>query len=592
MSAATADNAVPADNPPRTVRVLPDVTGLDKTFDYLVPRELTAIIERIGVGAIVRADLHGRRVAGWVVAIDPTDAYSTAKLAPITSVTGHGPSPELVDLASWAAFRWVARPRHFLKAASPPRVIKDLPASRQTGRVIDPRSPASSSVLGEGGGVLRLPPTSDPMPAVMSAVALGPTLVVVPAADDASILAARLRRSGLTVALMPNDWALAAGGVDVVVGARAAAWAPCAGLAAVVVLDEHDEALQEEGSPTWHAREVLIERCRRAAVPLLLVSPIPTLTAQAWRTAVHPSTDRERRGWPSVEIIDRSDTEPWKRSLLTSPLIAQLRDDARTVVCVSNTTGRAKLLACRQCRTLTRCERCDAAVELTADERLVCRRCGTERPPVCLECGAGSFANLRPGIGQLQTELEAAAGRSVVLVQGGDAGPTPRAGVYVGTEAVLHRVDRADTVVFLDFDRELLAPRYRAGEQAMGLLVRAARLVGPRSHGGRVLVQTFLPRHEVLVAARLGQPERFARAERERRQLLRLPPYGAFAEVSGAGASEFMETVPVSASVQVAETDGVYALRSSSWDELSGALNTGVRPPGARLRIAVDPPRS
>ena len=55
----------------------------------------------------------------------------------------------------------------------------------------------------------------------------------------------------------------AAGGVSVV-GARAAAFAPLPTPAAFVVLDEHDEALQNEGSPTWHARDVVFERARRA----------------------------------------------------------------------------------------------------------------------------------------------------------------------------------------------------------------------------------------------------------------------------------------------------------------------------------------
>ena len=48
---------------------------------------------------------------------------------------------------------------------------------------------------------------------------------------------------------------------------------------------------------------------------------------------------------------------------------------------------------------------------------------------------------------------------------------------------MLHRVESADTVAFLDFDQELLAPRYRAGEEAMSLLIQAARLVGERDKG-------------------------------------------------------------------------------------------------------------
>lgn len=570
-------------------RVVPNVTGLDKRFDYAVPDDIA-----VQVGDLVRVELHGRRIGGWVVQLDPPDAHVEG-LKPIVKWSSRGPSPELVELSAWAATRWAGRRRHFLRVASPDRNVTHTASARRTNSVVEPRSPASTSILqgggGGGGGVLRLPPTSDPMPAVLSAVAIGPTIAVVPSVDEAMLLAARLRRSSLTVALAPDDWAAAAGGVDVVVGSRSAAWAPCPDLAAVVIIDEHDEALQEEGSPTWHARDVMIERCRRAGVPLLLVSPCPTVTALEWGELTRPPHRRERDGWPIVDVIDRSDEEPWKRSLVTSELIRHLRDGERRVVCVSNTTGRAALLACRSCRELARCERCDAAVVQDDDGHLRCRRCGVERPPVCRACGAGRFANLRPGIARLREELEAAAARPVATVTGkGWDGPSD-APVVVGTEAALHRVDRADTVAFLDFDRELLSPRYRSGEQAMALLVRAARLAGPRGRGGRVLVQTFLPEHDVVLAAQLADPGRMIEPERERRRMLQLPPYGAYAEISGTGADVFVASLELPDGVIVVGSDDEYVARAASWMSLGEVLSAGERPPGSRLRIAVDPPR-
>lgn len=569
-------------------RVLPNVTGLDKQFDYLVPVALDGAIE---VGTLVRVELHGRRIGGWVIALDPPDALAVDDLKAVAKITGRGPSQELVDLTEWASVRWAARRRHFMMAASSERAVPRLPATRRTNMVVEPRSPASTSILESGGGVLRLPPASDPMPAVLSAVAIGPTLVVVPAIDQAMLLGARLRRSGLTVAVMPKEWPAAAGGVDVVIGARAAAWAPCPDLRCVVVIDEHDEALQEEGSPTWHARDVLIERARRAVASVLLVSPAPTLTALEWGPVTKPPVERERAGWPIVDVIDRTDEEPWKRSLVTSELIRHLRDPERTVVCISNTTGRARLLACRQCRELTRCERCDAAVVLDDAENLRCLRCETVRPPVCLLCGAGRFANLRPGVTRLREELEAAANRPAVLVTGADAERPAPAGVYVGTEAALHRVDRADTVAFLDFDREILAPRYRAAEQAMSLLVRAARLVGPRARGGRILIQTFQSRNEVVQAALHADPGRIVDGERDRRRMLGLPPFGAYAEISGAGSDEFVASMPDDDEVVVVGGDGEYVARSDDWMVLGRTISSGTRPSGARLRIAVDPSR-
>jgi primosomal protein N' (replication factor Y) len=424
-------------------------------------------------------------------------------------------------------------------------------------------------------------------------VARGPVLVVVPSVDRARLEAARLRRAGLAVAVAPTEWAAGAGGVDVVIGARAAAWAPCAGMAAVIVVDEHDESLQEERSPTWHARDVVLERARRAGVPALLVSPCPSVAGLA-AVAGHvsrPAIDDERAGWPIVEVVDRSRDEPWKTSLVTSALITQLRDPTRTVVCVHNTPGRARILACRSCRTLARCAVCEAAVGLADDGTLACRRCGTVRPQVCLHCGASAFANLRPGVTRLREELEAAAGRPVVAVTGRDDEPPVAAGVYVGTEAVLHRVRRADVVAFLDIDAELLAPRYRAAEQAMALLVRGARLAGRRGDGGRLLVQTFLPRHEVVRAALLADPGRLVEPERARRRLLGLPPFAALAAISGAGSDEVAAALREVPGVDVGGSDRAYTARAATWDDLGRAIIATPRPRGSRVRVAVDPPR-
>ena len=178
----------------------------------------------------------------------------------------------------------------------------------------------------------------------------------------------------------PEQWARAAGGVDVVIGGRSAVWAPCAGMRSIVVLDEHDEALQEERSPTWHARDVAIERARRAGVPVragLAVSVGGRALQWAGDSFRRPSVTEERDGWPILELVDRTGEEPWKRSLLTSPLIQHLRNPDQRVICVHNTKGRARLLACRTCKSLQRCEKCQAAVMQDDTGSLVCRRCGT-----------------------------------------------------------------------------------------------------------------------------------------------------------------------------------------------------------------------
>jgi primosomal protein N' (replication factor Y) len=436
--------------------------------------------------------------------------------------------------------------------------------------------------------LLRLPPARDPFPVVFEAARRGDALVLAPSVGQATHIGLRLRRAGLPVAQHPRDWAMAAAGGCTVVGARAAAWAPVHP-AAVVVLDEHDEAYLEERAPTWNARDVALERARRAGVPCVLTSPCPSLESLAVAPLLTPSRGDERAGWPVVEVVDRR-TEAPGLGLYSERLVRLVREAPR-VVCVLNRKGRARLLACASCGEVARCETCQAAVEQAADGTLQCQRCGTTRPVVCQSCGGGRLKVLRAGVTRAREELERLAGRPVVESTGEDSAPVPDAPVVVGTEAVLHRVQNADVVAFLDFDQELLAPRYRAAEEALGLLARAARLVGGRASGGRVLVQTRVPGHEALDAAVHADPGRLALVESARRAALRFPPETALAVISGDAAAPYAgELGDGDVDVLGPSGAGRWLVRAPDHRRLSVRLAAVPRPPG-RLRVSVDPLR-
>ena len=62
-----------------------------------------------GSGPMVRVDLAGRRVGGWVVAVGRRAAARAGPAGPSAKVRGWGPEPAVVDLAAWAAWRWAGR---------------------------------------------------------------------------------------------------------------------------------------------------------------------------------------------------------------------------------------------------------------------------------------------------------------------------------------------------------------------------------------------------------------------------------------------------------------------------------------------------
>jgi primosomal protein N' (replication factor Y) (superfamily II helicase) len=568
----------------QVVRVLPDEPAVGKTFDYLVPDDVG---DQVRVGTRVRVPLGGRRVGGWVIDIG-VEPPADVSLRRIAKLSGWGPPPELIELAGWAAWRWAGRRASFLRTASPDRVVHDLPLPPPVRRPPSTQAdPLVRQALAAGRTVLRLPPAADVTQVPLAASAAGNVLVLCPTMGVARSVVETLRGAGIPVARHPRDWALGAAGATVV-GTRAAAWAPVDGLAAIVVIDEHEEAHAQEQAPTWHARDVAVERARRAGVPCILTSPCPSLEALEWGSVAAPSRPKERYGWPVVDVIDRRRDDP-RTGLFSSRLVEVLRSERR-IVCLLNRTGRARLLSCGACGELARCETCDAAVTQTAEGLLRCPRCGRERPVVCAACGATRLKVLRQGVARAREELEALVGKPVGEVTAVSATPSQQR-VIVGTEAALHHVTYADVVVFLDLDQELLAPRYRAVEQAMALVARAARLVGGKGGGGRLVLQTRLPRHEMVVAALHGDPTRVSQAEARRREVLAFPPYAALAEVSGPVASVFITALGQPFGIDVlGPADGRWLLRAQDHRTLCDALAATERPSG-RLRIAVDPLR-
>ena len=583
-------------------RVVPDVTGVDKVFDYLIPSELQDVI---AIGDRVRVPLHGRNVPGWVSEIGSTsDGFTDvgeAKLRAVIKRLGVGPSSEVVQLAKWASHRWCGRLRAFFVAASPSTLVAVLPTARyQRSQVKAAADPEVSLAVRELRSLLvQRGPLKSPVDVMVGAAVVGPTLVIVPTVVRARLFAASLKRHGLTVAVLPDEWDSAAGGVDVVIGSRTAVFARVPQLCSVVVIDEHDDSLREERTPTWHARDVAMERAQRLNISCILVSALPSVAAKVWAgDRVVKSIEQEVASeWPTIQLIDRTQDERWSNSLLSSDFIAELRDHSRRIVAVLNTKGRARLLACASCKSLARCSSCDAAVEIGATGQFSCPRCATERPQVCLKCSSTKFLTLKPGVSKLREEIAQAAGRKiaeVVEVTGGaDSVSIDQSKMlFVGTEAALHRVHEADTVVFLDIDQELAAPRYRASEIVGSLLVHASRLVGRSEIGGKVMVQTHSVDSPVLQAMATLRIDEYLQSVSEMRSFMKLPPFGALAQLSGTNIDVAMNELHNNVFVHVsASNDGSYLVKASDWQVLADALSELEAVKGVRLKVQVDPAR-
>ena len=103
---------------------------------------------------------------------------------------------------------------------------------------------------------------------------------------------------------------VAAGQVQVVVGARSAVFAPTRKLGVIIIDEEHETSFKQESTPRYHARDVAVMRARLANVPIILGSATPSL--ESWHNA-HKADGYtllslpnrvENRPLPKVQLVD------------------------------------------------------------------------------------------------------------------------------------------------------------------------------------------------------------------------------------------------------------------------------------------------
>ncbi|HQU26235.1 MAG TPA: hypothetical protein PLS29_04300 [Acidimicrobiales bacterium] len=543
------------------VRVLTEVAPLERGFDYLDGGLALALGDR------VRVALGPRSVRGWVIDADLAEPERGPEtLRAVTASLGLGPPASVIELARWAAWRWCAPWGHFLSTASPARIVRELP-------VAPAPAPTPPRRRWEP-GLYHLAPTTDPLDLVLSAYEAarpreGSLLVVVPHEGWAERLAARLARRGVAVAR--EDWARARAGWPVVVGTRAAAFAPVPRLAGAVVLDADDDALVSSAAPTWDAPTVVAERCRRDGAPLWVGAlwPAPGLVGRG---------DYRRDpdlvgGWPRVVVLDRRDRDPHEGALAPAVLEAARRalagDEPVALAVVHQRLGAGRLLACRRCGALVRCPVCGQA-EGEANDALRCPS-GHARARFCAACASTALRRVRSGVTTLARDVAAQLGVAVAEVTA--ARPYDGATrVVVGTEALFASVRRAGVVCVADADQYLLAPRSAARRQFVHALGRAGRLVGPRREGrAAIYVQTRRGDDPVLEAVVAARFDDLVAEEAAEARLLGLAPYGGEARLSGDGAAELAGELGARG-VSVREGAGGFIARARDVATLCDAL--------------------
>lgn len=584
---ALGADPVTADRPVALVSVDTGLAHLDRPFEYSVPSSMAQGAE---AGTRVKVRFAGQDLDGWV--LDRRDvAEHAGRLTPLRRLVSPEAvlTPEVLAAARTVAARYAGTLGDVLRLAVPPRHAR----AEQALAVDPPERPALpeatdrawASYPAGAAFLARLRAGQSPRAAVQALPSTEPSLawpglvaealracvdggrgavVVVPDHRDVVRVEAALvdvlgagRHTRLTADQGPQARYTAflkalRGHVPVVVGTRAAAFAPVRDLGLVVWWDDGDDLLDEPRAPYPHVREVLLARADQAGAAVLTAGlvrsvPVAELVDRGVLTPVEPPRAVVRAAVAAVRVAgEGSDVERdpaaaaahlpsvgWraaKEALERGPVLVQVPR-----------RGYLPSLSCQTCRRPARCRACAGPLALAGPQGPpACRWCG--RVETAFACPACSGTALRSAVvGARRTAEELGRAFPGVPVERSGAGTV--LDVVEGTPRLVVATPGAEPVadggyaaaLLLDAWALLDRPTLDAGEEALRRWCAAAALVRPASEGGAVVLagapsHVRVPAVEALVR---WDPAWFAERELGERRELSLPPTARLAAVTG-----------------------------------------------------------
>ena len=374
-------------------------------------------------------------------------------------------------------------------------------------------------------------------------------VIIVATTRQAETLAARLRREleGEPVVVLSAEHgparryraflAVLLGRARVVVGTRAAAFAPVHRLGLAAVWDDGDNRLEEPHAPYSHTRTVLALRSTLEGAGLLIGGfsrsvEAQSLVEQGWCQSLAAPRHVVRGAVPRVEApgpgeLDREGASGAARipSLAHQALRRALQEGP--VLIQVPRAGYAPLVACARCRAAAHCTVCSGPLAMDQRGRTSCRWCArTVGQWECPECGGHGLRMATVGSTRTGEELGRAFPGVPVVVSGAreahgvvdEVDSTPRLVVATpGAEPVAEGGYRA--VLLLDGGALSSRPVFGAASEALRqwsnaavLAVPSARVVllgGPDPVAAQALVrwdQAGFARRELLERAELHLP--------------------------------------------------------------------------------------
>jgi len=366
--------------------------------------------------------------------------------------------------------------------------------------------------------------------------------------DKVSVL-----HSGLSDGERYDEWRrLLLGQAKVALGARSAVFAPLKDVGVIIIDEEHDNSYVSESNPRYFTSDVAEFRAKHNGAKLILGSATPSLESyhKAMEGEYQLITLKNRankKQMPTIETVDmRDEIRLGNTGVFSACLVSALEEtlkDGNQAMLFLNRRGFASFKRCRNCGFVPKCPNCDVSLTYhQEDESLRCHYCGAKYRTInkCPKCGYEDLKEGKTGTEKVVDEVLKLFPSARVLRMDNDTTKTKdsyvkilsdfgegKADILVGTQMIAkgHDFKNVTLVGIIDADLSLYYSDYRSAERTFQLITQVAGRAGREQKPGRVIMQTYSPRHYVYGYAKEYDFEGFYTKEINSRELTKYPPF-------------------------------------------------------------------
>ncbi len=376
-----------------------------------------------------------------------------------------------------------------------------------------------------------------------------------------------LLHSGLTSGQRFDQWnRIVQGKADIVIGARSAVFAPLAAPGLIIVDEEHDSSYKQDDGLRYHGRDLAVLRASQSGGVVILGSATPSVTS--YHHAINGKyklLNLEKRiadrPLPAVEVVDMQEiaTVSGKSPIFSPVLMKNLRENfarGEQSLIFLNRRGFANFMICKECGKTVECRHCQVSMTLhKGAAKLLCHYCGftLSSKTVCANCQSTSLAAVGTGTERLEQNLSELLPRARIarldrdtclrrndylrILKAVHKGETD---ILLGTQMITkgHHFPNVTLVGIVLADTGLGLPDFRAGERTYQLISQVTGRAGRGEKPGRVIVQTFQPKHYSIKMAQRHDYSGMYSKEIELRKSLGYPPFSRIINIKIEGMNE------------------------------------------------------